>query len=333
MDLRSFIYFLLIFGPTSGQLSFLTAVDRLNTSYTDYYFCCNYIGRFILWGYNNKPLSGFSTNEVGNVLFDERNDYTYAATLLSSQPTFNGESKLDSVLVISFHNDMIPGNFSVTCNSNRNVSTVFPKNMSTAKNSIAKGADIRLDYVVSEPKVRRGHPYLSHIFICGVRQAPQFVEVTGTPLRFSSSDHAGQARTLFSNDRNTAIVQGILMARDNLISVALIIVSLEASVVNVTCYDRENIVILPSVEAVSSDNQVVTVDGGTMQTLPADDTTETMQTTEFLQSFMEESTNFIIASQQIYYWYDIMSMVSFILIIIITIISIVILSGMLIKHR
>ena len=289
MDLRSFIYFLLIFGPTSGQLSFLTAVDRLNTSYTDYYFCCNYIGRFILWGYNNEPLSGFSTNEVGNVLFDERNDYTYAATLLSSQPTFNGESKLDSVLVISFHNDMIPGNFSVTCNSNRNVSTVFPKNMSTAKNSIAKGADIRLDYVVSEPKVRRGHPYLSHIFICGVRQAPQFVEVTGTPLRFSSSDHAGQARTLFSNDRNTAIVQGILMARDNLISVALIIVSLEASVVNVTCYDRENIVELPSVEAVSSDNQVVTVDG-TMELSP-DGKTETMQTTEISQT-MYESNNF-----------------------------------------
>ncbi len=79
------------------------------------------------------------------------------------------------------------------------------------------------------------------------------------------------------------------MARDNLISVALIIVSLEASVVNVTCYDRENIVELPSVEAGSSDNQVVTVDG-TMETLPADYTMESMQATERPQT-MDESKN------------------------------------------
>ncbi len=41
-----------------------------------------------------------------------------------------------------------------------------------------------------------------------------------------------------------------------------------------------------------SDNQVITVDG-TMETLPADDTMENMQTTEFLQSslVMCSSTN------------------------------------------
>ncbi len=214
------------------------------------------------WQYNNQPLSGFHTNDVGEVLFDERADYTYTATLLSSQPTFNNITKMDSILVISFHNDRIPDNFLVTCIIDRNTSTASSQNMFTVKNNIAKGADIRHDYVLSEPIVRREPQYPSHIFICRVRQAPQFVYVAGTTHVFSSSDNTGRARTLFSDDGNTATVQGILMARDSLISVAFIIVSLEANVVNVTCYDRENnIVRLPSVEAVSSNNQVVTVDG------------------------------------------------------------------------
>ncbi len=234
------------------------------------------------WDYNNQTLSGFRMNEVGKIVLNERANYTYTATLLSSQPTFNNEAKLDSVLVISFRNGSNPGIFSVTCISNSNISTAFSQHISTVKNTTAKGVDIRLDYVVSKRIILRGPQYQSHIFICGVRQVPLFVEVAGTTLNFSSFDNAARARTLFSDDRNTAIVQGILMARDNLMSVALIIVSLEASVVNVTCYDRENIVRLPSVEAGSSDNQVVTVDG----------TTETVQTTEIPQTLMEESTFF-----------------------------------------
>ncbi len=72
-----------------------------------------------------------------------------------------------------------------------------------------------------------------------------------------------------------------------------------------------------------------------METLQADDTTENMQTTEFLQSFMEESNNSIIVSQQSYYWYIIMIMVILILIIISTIIKIVPITGWLfiIMHR
>ncbi len=283
------VYILPIAIPSMAQLIFLKAVDRLGTTaYTDYYFCCNYIGSFMQWEYNGQPLSGFRTNNVGDVLFDERPDYTYAATLLSSTPTMDDEAEMDSVLVISFHNGSSPGSFSVTCNSNRNISTVSSQNISRVKNNISKGADIRLDYVFSAPIVHQG-PQLSHIFMCGVRQAPQFVEVTELTLGFSASDNVGRARTLFSDDGNTATVQGILMTKDNLMSVALIIVSLEATVVNVTCYDRENIVELPSVEAGSSDNQVITVDG-TMETLPADYTMESMQATERPQT-MDESKN------------------------------------------
>ena len=242
------------------------------------------------WEYNGQPLSGFRTNNVGDVLFDERPDYTYAATLLSSKPTMDNEAEMVSVLVISFRNGNNPGNFSVTCSSNRNISTVFSQNISPVKNNRSKGADIRLDYVLSAPIVRQEPQYMSYIFICGVSQAPQFVEVTELTLGFSASDNAGRARTLFSDNRNTAKIQGVVMSRENLKFVALIIVSLEASVANVTCYDIENIVELPLVEAGSSDNQVITIDG-TMETLPADDTTESVQATELPQT-MYESNNF-----------------------------------------
>ena len=42
----------------------------------------------MVWEYNKQSLTGFHTNDVGEVVFDERDDYTYTATLLSSQPTF-----------------------------------------------------------------------------------------------------------------------------------------------------------------------------------------------------------------------------------------------------
>ncbi len=272
--------FLLIGSAATEQLIFLTAVERLGmTTHVDYYFCCNFVGRFVHWEYNNQPLSGFLTNEVGEVRLDERANYSYAATLLSSQPRSNNEAEMDSVIVISFPNGRNPDNFTVTCSSNTVISTAFTKYMSTVKN-MAEKADVRLDYVLSRNIVRRGPQYLSHIFICRVRQAPQFLEATELTLSFSTSDNDRRARTFFSDDRHTAKVQGILMARDNLKSVALIIVSLEARVVNVTCYDRENIVELPSI--ISSDNQVVTVDG--TRELPADDTTESVQATEIPQT-------------------------------------------------
>ncbi len=242
---RLIFFCVLIRACILERLSFLTAVKRLSiTNYKDYYFSCTVVGNYIQWEYNHDPLSAFLLNDVGQAVLDERADYTYTATLLSSQPTMDDEAEMDSVLVISFRNGSNPGNFSVTCISNSNTSTAFFQHniISTVKNTAPKDADIQLDYVVSEQIVRRGPQYLSHIFICGVHQAPQFIEVTELTLNFSSSDNVGQARTFFSDDRNTATVQGILMARDNLISIALIIVSLEASVVNVTCYDRENIV-------------------------------------------------------------------------------------------
>ncbi len=107
----------------SGKLDFLTAVKRSNTSYTDYYFSCNINGTFLLWEYNREPLSAFHTADVGEVWLDKRAEYTYTATLLSSQPT-NNEAEMDSILVISSHNDRNPDNFfSVT----ETVIPLFPK--------------------------------------------------------------------------------------------------------------------------------------------------------------------------------------------------------------
>ncbi len=280
---KVFLLLLQIGISVSGILDFLTAVKRSNTSYTDYYFCCDINGTFLSWEYNHKPLSAFRTDDVGEVRLDERADYTYTATLLSSQPTYNNEAKMDSILVISFHNDRIPDNFSATCSSNRNIYTTFSQGVSSVEKSV-QDKDIHLDYIKSGNIVNTN--FLSHIFICVVHQWSQFFKVTGPTLTgqilsFSRFDNIGRARTILSEDRNRANVQGIIMAGDSSVLIALVIVSLNGSVESVTCGDSENFVDLSLAEVISSDDRVV-IDYGTTETEPA---------TESPSTNTEESTN------------------------------------------
>jgi len=230
------------------------------------------------WEYSGQPLSGFRINEVGKVWLEQRTDYTYTTTLLSSQPTSDNEAKMKSILIVSFANDMNPGNFSVSCNSNWNISTASSQGESPV--IIRKGEDIQLEFVVSDNIV--SDQYETRIFICGVHQTPHFFQVTGPALAFSRFDDIGQARTIISDDGNTAKVQGILLARDTSLSVTLILVSV-GTIVDVTCYDAENTVVWQSVEAVSTDNPTE---------IAYSSTTEYNQATKLPRKPMEESTNF-----------------------------------------
>ena len=314
-----FLLLLQIGISVTGILDFLTAVKRSNTSYTDYYFCCDINGTFLSWEYNHKPLSAFRTDDVGEVRLDERADYTYTATLLSSQPTYSNEAEMDSILVISFHNDRNPDNFSVTCISNRNSYTNFSQGVSSVRKS-KKDKDIHLDYIKSGNIVSTN--YLSHVFICVVHQRSQFFEVTGPTLTgqilsFSRFDNIGRASTIFSEDRNVANVQGILMAGDSSELIALVIVSLNGSVDGVTCGDSENFVDLSLMEVTSPDDQVVTDYG----------TTETEQATESLSTNTEESTNFTTAPMDGHLLSIIIPIIMIILLLV------VIFGGLIIKHK
>ncbi len=257
------------------EVQFLTAVDRLNGNYTDFYFCCNTHGRFLQWEYNHQSLTAFRTNDVGEVWLNERADYTYTATLLSSQPIFDNVATMDSVIVISFHKGMNPSNFSVSCISDRHIATVSHQ-VSTANKTITNRDDVQLKYLVSGRIVSQD--YDSHILVCEVPQTPQFISVIEPILSFSRFDSAGQARTIFSEDRNTAEVQGILMARDNFVSVALILVSLNVSESNVSCYDSHHI---PEIELVPPKSQTETPKLAV----------GTLHVTELSWTFKEESTN------------------------------------------
>ncbi len=257
------------------EVQFLTAVDRLNGNYTDFYFCCNTHGNLLLWEYNHQSLSAFLTDDVGRVLLSVRADYTFTATLLSSQPIFDNVATMDSVLVISFHKGTNPSSFSVSCISDRHIATVSHQ-VSTANKTIPNRDVVQLKYLVSGNIVSQD--YYSHILVCEVPQTPQFIGVIEPILSFSRFDSVGRARTIFSEDRNTAEVQGILMARDNFVSVALILVSLNVSVSTVSCYDSHHI---PEIELVPPKSQTETPKLAV----------GTLHVTELSRTFKEESTN------------------------------------------
>ncbi len=310
----NFLLLLLQIGiSVSGKLDFLTGVKRANTSCTDHYLYCSIKGSFLLWEYNRDPLGAFHKDDVGEVWLDKRAEYTYTATLLSSQPT-NNEAEMVSIIVISFHNDRIPDNFSVTCISNRNVYTTYSQGVSSVKKSV-QDKNIHLDYIKSGNIVNTN--FLSHIFICVVHQRSQFFEVTGPTLtgQIFSFNRFRRASTILSEDRNMANVQGILMAGDSSVLIALVIVSLNDSVESVTCGDSKNFVDLSLAEVTSSDNRVV-INNGTTETEPATESPST-----------KESTNFTIAPMDGH----LLSIITPIIIIILLLV--VIFGGLIIKHK
>ncbi len=182
--------------------------------------------------------------------------------------------------------------------------------MSSVKKSV-QDKDNHLDYIKSYNIVNTN--YQSHILICVVHQRSLFFEVTGPTLTgqilsFSRFDNIGRASTIFSEDRNVANVQGILMAGDSSELIALVIVSLNGSVDGVTCGDSENFVDLSLAEVTSSDDRVV-INNGTTETEPATESPST-----------KESTNFSI-------------IIPTIIFIIIILLLVVIFGGLIIKHK
>ena len=216
-------------------IRYLRGVHRFNSSgYTDYYFCCNVVGTFLHWQYNDDPLTGFRFGDAGCVVVDTRSTFGYTATLLSSQsdPENNQQATLDSVFVVSFSGEP-PSTFEVTCSSNSNFSTEAVGNMSEVVRASSNDSEVVLDYVLSRPIVQNKNK--THIFVCGAQDMLQYFEINGPTIGFSGHDDIGRARTFLSEDGNIVNVQGVLIARHPYTSTSLLFVS-EDSDVTVTCF-------------------------------------------------------------------------------------------------
>ncbi len=180
-------------------LEFVKGVTRLNTSmYTDYYFSCNTNGLFLQWQYNNDLLTGFRVfDEVGLSLVFTGPNYSYTASLLSSELLRNNGRAMDSILMISF-TGQVPSDFTITCSNGLNSKTVSAGLVSDVEDSSMRhdnsdsnsGMGIVLDYITSSDTIVRNTS--THIFMCGANYSSQHLMINnGGPVAFSSISELG----------------------------------------------------------------------------------------------------------------------------------------------
>jgi len=232
----------------SPNITFLSKVNRLNdTNFTDYYFSCNLVGRFLSWQYNNEALSGFQPNDLGEAVVSRESSFEYTTTLLSATNNETG-TVMDSILVMSFENlDTSSFTFAIACSNEASISTIHT-NKSVERDvrnrDEIEDDTLRLDYVLSST-VQSG--MYTHVFMCGARSEFQYLEAIGPPIGFRRNGNLGEVKTVLSANREALNIQGVLMAQQPLSTITLFIIVTEISEVNVRCfYDNEHELTLPS---------------------------------------------------------------------------------------
>ncbi len=228
-------------------LEFVKGVTRLNTNmYTDYYFSCNTNGgRFLQWQYNNNPLTGFrEAHEVGRSVVLTRHNYSYTASLLSSEPLRNAGRAMDSILMITF-TGQVPSDFTISCsNGGLNSKTVSAGLVSDVEDSSVRhdnsdsnsGMGIVLDYITSSDTIVRNTS--THIFMCGANYSSQHLRINnGSTLVFHSSRNTGFSRRVDPANRHSIYGLGIFVAKNPFVITTLLIVA-DNSDVEVACFER-----------------------------------------------------------------------------------------------
>ena len=223
---------------SSVNTVFLRKVNRFQDNrYIDYYFCCNVVGQFLAWQYNNSDsLAAFLPTNIGMAVVSRLSDYQYTTTLLSSRANTNDTRlfELDSILVVSFKNTE-PLPFVIACSNEGELSTaIFTSDSFASSSQSSEG--VTLDYVLSSNIVRRSK---THIFVCGTGFEFQFLEIFGTRIAFSQNDMVGDRKNVLSHDQHTVNIQGILMAKEPFNTTTLLIVA-DNSVINVRCFTDNN---------------------------------------------------------------------------------------------
>ncbi len=228
-------------------LEFVKGVTRLNTNrYRDYYFSCNTNGCFLQWQYNKHPLTGFlEDDEVGRsvVLTSRQYNYSYTASLLSSEPLRNGGRAMDSILMISF-TGQVPSDFTITCSNDLNSKTVSAGLVSDVEDSSVRhdnsdsnsGMGIVLDYITSSDTIVTNTS--THIFMCGANYNNQHLRINNNrTLVFHSSRNPGFRRRVDLANRHSIYGLGIFVARNPFVITTLLIVA-DNSDVEVACFQR-----------------------------------------------------------------------------------------------
>ena len=239
------------------QIKFLSIINRFgDNNTTDYYFSCSVVGHFLVWQYNNEPLSGFLPSEVGKAVVISASNFNYTATLLSSHfRNESGNAKLDSILVVSMKATE-QMNSTLTCSNERNI-TYINTSMTedVQRNVVFRNATegLILDYIYYGDITSSG-PNNTHIFLCGAESDVQIAVYEEPPIESSSRNHS--VTTLWSSDEyNTVTIQGINTA-EQLYNVTALFIVAGDSAFHVACYYPGRIVTLYSLGMpLSSDSQ------------------------------------------------------------------------------
>ena len=253
---------------SQANLVFLSKVIRLgNSDYVDYYFCCNVIGEYIDWQYNNVPLHAFLAGRIYNPVVNSGPGFDYIITLLSSIPDSDNsrQAHFSSVMVLSFRGSNDPNGFTVQCSSHASF-TVHAMDGNTAVEPVGddrrrNNGSLVFDYVLSRKIVTSRSK--THIFICGVSSNLQFLQMGDRTIGFSRHDSIGGVKNVFSPDSNTVDIQGILIDRDQFQTTTLLLVSDDSDVITVSCFYDEG-----HFESLSSNNTSSNISSTPTESMP-----------------------------------------------------------------
>ena len=198
----------------------------------DYYFYCNAVGMTLIWEIDQFGLGGFRSTEVGRVIVDQRSNFNYTATLLSSKRT--PERQLfDSVLIVSI---LGTATFNVTC---RNGSVLHSRTIDNTNNglgveSIINSSSVIEEYILTDTIVKKDDFSETSIFLCGVLNSIMYWRTSSRTIVFNINDAIGTSKPTPESGSVTVSQQAILIAHEPYVIVSVLFIT-DTSDVNVTC--------------------------------------------------------------------------------------------------
>ena len=215
---------------------------RLNdSSYMDYYFCCNVEEDTTLqWRVNGIFIGGFMEGETGRVLANSQPGFSYSAILLSSNASSQqGKFSFDSVLTVSCNSNV---SLEIVCLSGKESSTasnIDPRRQVEVVRNNDATEIVALQHLFNADIIKTANQPRTYAFLCGVKLEVQSWIFEGLPFGFNIHDSFNQRRSILSADRNTANPAATFIAREpyDIISVLFVTIdnATESLDMNVTC--------------------------------------------------------------------------------------------------
>ena len=233
-----------LISSTSGtvDVEFLRGVPRLSdSSFWDYYFKCNAVGRTLQWEVNNTMFNEFTGGQVPQVLSGMTSNFSYIATLLKSSSELNPEQHFtfDSVLIVSCRGNI---SLNVICSNGSSSDNAEVDNRKGVENK-TNSTSVFLDYLLTQKNiVKTGDSKLTSIFICGVEN--QFVtwqinRNDFSDIAFIEADAVGHQREVLQKNDTTVKQQVIRIGQEPYMLVTALFV-IDNSELTITCGYSQN---------------------------------------------------------------------------------------------